>query len=210
MCDIVYKVFDLSNNVICSSWIQGVCTVFAGFLALGAGWLAYIAATRKTRLQEKREEERRIAYRFTMKLVLTNLLDDINLYQKNMNGKEVRIFVIPKEMESQYWENHALLDVTEIILLHRLIPLLEVNYYYAVHYINKKNYDKYCCGIASIDDNNMESTRKNKTSEKWMSYGSSKEYQGYLAKCADMKDEEFKNSFVKIISILEELINKLK
>jgi hypothetical protein len=170
MCEIVYKVFDFSKDIICSSWIQGGCTVFAGFLALVAGWLAYRAATRKTRLQEKREEERRIAYRFTMKLVLTNLLDDINVYQDNMSEEEVRIFLIPKEMESQYWENHALLDVTEIILLHRLLPLLDVNYFYAMHFINEKNYDKYYYnkndfGVFLVEDNKIESIKQEKALE---------------------------------------------
>lgn len=101
--------FDFSKEQICSAYIQGLLTLLAGTFVLIAGYWAYRAATRETRLHEEQDKSKRQAYREMMAWKIEKLLEDVE--PSDVVGYAPPI---PAEIKLENWENHALLKENEI------------------------------------------------------------------------------------------------
>lgn len=112
-----------------AAWIEGASTFGAGVLALGAGILAYKAATRQNRLQEDKEQALRETYKnrtiFVLRYLRQQILD-ILIWADYAVKKEEAVNLpfhhlhLPTEIDSSNWQNNALLPLDVVKVVQRL------------------------------------------------------------------------------------------
>ncbi|MBY0281784.1 MAG: hypothetical protein K2W94_06455 [Alphaproteobacteria bacterium] len=107
--------FDFSNKEICSAYIQGISTLFAGTLAFIAGCLAYRAATRETRRQEQQDKSKRQAFREMMLLLVEDCIKNLHLISFSLFSETIK---------PELWKDHSLLKTEEIKDVYQVCGLL--------------------------------------------------------------------------------------
>lgn len=120
----------MSKTEIQAAIVEGIFTLIAAGGALGAGVLAYKAATQQNRMAQNRQEVRKLAYKNHISIVLKDLRDDV-LAIAQWADKNVDFYPpdkplpklsldVPNDIKSTNWENHALLPEKAVKPLYRL------------------------------------------------------------------------------------------
>jgi hypothetical protein len=131
-----------ADATIGAAYIQGVCTIFAGLLAVGGGCLAYRgavqAAKRQVRLEEEKYRSRVAAYRARFKTILDDLdrlsylamqFATMTLQNYRLHGDTVPIGLqevpVMADLSPLQWENHALLGTKVPDTIRRVSAAME-------------------------------------------------------------------------------------